>query len=269
MPAVTDRYPALLGAVAPDRDRLLAHPVYRAVADPDALRTFMETHVFAVWDFMSLLKTLQGRLTCTQVPWTPPRSRIAARLINEIVLGEESDEVAPGVMMSHFELYLEAMGELGADVGPITRFVAAVGEGAKVEVALEAAGVPAHARRFVKATLATAAHADVECVAASFLVGREDLVPSMFRRLLGSVERRREAVALRRYLARHIEVDEGQHGPLARRLLGELCGTDDARWRAATEAARSAIVARVALWDGVVASLSAAATGAGVVSLEA
>jgi hypothetical protein len=172
-------------------------------------------------------------------------------------------------MMSHFELYLEAMGELGADAGPIARFVAAVGEGAKAEVALEAAGVPAHARRFVKATLATAAHADVECVAASFLVGREDLVPSMFRRLLGSVERRREAVALRRYLARHIEVDEGQHGPLARRLLGELCGTDEARWRAATEAARSAIVARVALWDGVVASLCAAELGAGIVSLEA
>jgi hypothetical protein len=161
------------------------------------------------------------------------------------------------------------MAEVGADVGPITRFVAAVGEGAKAEVALEAAGVRAHARRFVKATLATAAHADVECVAASFLVGREDLVPAMFRRLLGSVERRREAVGLRRYLARHIEVDEGQHGPLARRLLGELCGADEARWRAATEAARSAIVARIALWDGVVASLPAAGTGVGVVSVEA
>ncbi len=264
-----DPYLTLLASIAPERERLLAHPVYRSVADPRALRTFMETHVFAVWDFMSLLKALQRALTCTNVPWTPPRSRAAARLINEIVLGEESDEVTPGVTMSHFELYLDAMNELGADAGPIMRFVAAIGDGTPAAVALETAGVPPHARCFVTATLATATHADVECVAASFLVGREDLVPAMFRRLLGGIEASREAVSLRQYLARHVEIDEGQHGPLARRLLGELCGRDEARWRAATAAARSAIAARTALWDGVVASLRTESVASGGVSVEA
>jgi hypothetical protein len=255
VPLVTDPYSALLVAVAPERERLLAHPVYRAVADPQALRTFMETHVFAVWDFMSLLKALQRRLTCVDLPWTPPRSRTAARLINAIVLGEESDEVAPGVTMSHFELYSDAMREAGADVAPLARFVAAIQKGAHVEAALQAIGVHPHVRRFVTGTMATAMHGDVEAVAASFLVGREDLVPEMFRRLLGTVEHTRNATSLRLYLARHIEVDEGEHGPLARRLLCELCGADEARWRKATDAARAAILARIALWDGVAAGL--------------
>ncbi len=252
-------YAALLTSVARERESLLSHAVYRSVADPHALRVFMETHVFAVWDFMSLLKALQRKLTCVTVPWTPPRSRTAARLINAIVLGEESDEVAPGVTMSHFELYLDAMRELGADVGPITRFVTAVGWGARPEAAIDAASLPLHARHarsFVQATLLTATEGDVEAIAASFLVGREDLVPAMFRRLLTGVERTRDAVSLRRYLTRHIEVDEGEHGPLARRLLCELCGNDEQRWRTATEAARAAIVARTALWDGVVKALA-------------
>jgi len=253
--ADSDPHRALLEAVSPERERLLMHPLYAAVSDARALRTFMQAHVFAVWDFMSLLKALQQRLTCVRAPWVPPRSRTAARLVNEIVLGEESDEVAPGVTMSHLELYLEAMEETGADTASIDRFVAAVREDVDVRRALELAEAPAHVRAFVSHTLATAARADVESIAASFFVGREDLVPAMFRRLLPEVERHRDAVSLRRYLARHIEVDEDQHGPLARRLLGELCGTDEKRWRAATEAARAAIVERLALWDGIVASL--------------
>ncbi|MGH7298560.1 MAG: DUF3050 domain-containing protein [Polyangiaceae bacterium] len=248
-----DPYRALLQAVAPERERLLAHSLYGTVTDPRALRTFMEAHVFAVWDFMSLLKALQQKLTCVAVPWTPPPSRAAARLINEIVLGEESDEVAPGLTMSHFELYVEAMTEVGADTGQITRFIAELGRGARVDVAIGALALAPHVGGFVRDTLATAMSSRVESIAASFLVGREDLVPAMFRRLLPSIERNRAANSLRRYLARHIEVDDGEHGPLARRLLGELCGSDLSRWHTATVAARTALRARIRLWDGVIA----------------
>ncbi len=256
-----DSYQGLFRRIAPERERLLAHAVYGAVAAPEALRTFMEAHVFAVWDFMSLLKALQRALTCVEVPWTPPRSRVAARLINEVVLGEESDEVRPGETMSHFELYVEAMREVGADTGPITRFVASVGRGTSVGAALDAARLPLHVRAFVEHTLATAACGEEERIAASFLIGREDLVPAMFRKMLPSVEKTGRAVSLRLYLVRHIEVDEGEHGPLARRLLSELCAGDESRWRRATEAARSAIHARLGLWDGVVESLRAPRLG--------
>jgi hypothetical protein len=258
-----DPFTTLEAELAPARARLLAHPVYRAVRDRAGVGVFMQAHAFAVWDFMSLLKSLQRRVTGVSVPWTPPRSRTAARLVNEIVLGEESDEVARGVTMSHYELYLEAMRELDVDTGPITSLVDALAAGAPFAAALAAVPAPPFVKAFVEGTMALALAGSVEAVAASFLFGREDLVPAMFRRLLPEIAGTRGAVSLRRYLQRHVEVDEGAHGPAARALLVDLCGDDPARWTTAARAARAALLARHELWDGVVRALGAHARAAG------
>jgi hypothetical protein len=254
-----DPYAALEAELAPARASLLAHPVYRAVRDRAGLGVFMGAHVFAVWDFMSLLKSLQHRLTGVSVPWTPPRSRTAARLVNEIVLAEESDEVTSGVTMSHFELYLDAMRELAFDTTPVTSFVGAIEARVPFGQALAAASTAPYVKQFVEGTLALATDGAVEAIAASFLFGREDLVPAMFRRLLPEVAGARDGVSLRRYLERHIEVDEGAHGPAARTLLVDLCGDDAACWKRASHAARTALAARLSLWDGVVRALGAQA----------
>jgi len=92
-------------AILPLRKLLLQHPVYQQLRHIDDLKILMEQHVFAVWDFMALLKALQNGLTSTNAPWMPVRNPKTRRLINEIVLEEESDIDSDGQPASHYEMY--------------------------------------------------------------------------------------------------------------------------------------------------------------------
>lgn len=250
------------------RDALVRHPVYSTLRTLDRLRGFMANHVFAVWDFMSLLKALQSRLTCVTTPWLPPPDPSAARIINEIVLCEESDEVSPGEYLDHFRLYLTAMREIGANTQPIEQFIEALRAGDDIEPALIAANVAPATRRFVLSTL-EAVHRPTHELAAVFLFGRESLIPLMFARILEMLDASDlHTVAFRTYLSRHVAVDGEQHGPEAKRLLARICGDDPMRWRDAVQAARNALEARRALWDGVVASFSGNSASSGPINTE-
>lgn len=282
--ASRELYDQLVDKITPTRGALASHWVYQLILDRDSLRKFMETHIFAVWDFMTLLKRLQQQLTCITTPWFRPESTDHARLINEIVLGEESDEVRPGIYMSHVSLYLAAMEEVGADSGPFDRFIASIQSGTTVEEALKAKDIPKGVADFVCNTMDMSLKKKHE-VASAFLFGREAIIPEMFRGILGQAEigdnsrakPRREQVktrlisALNRftndsfvqrdkglgtdifrlYLERHIELDEGSHGPMSERLLISLCGDSETNWREATESAQRALLARHKLWEGL------------------
>ncbi|KPM55095.1 heme oxygenase [Frankia sp. CcI49] len=241
----------LTAETAPVRDTVLAHPVYARLVSPDDVTAFMTSHVFAVWDFMSLLKSLQRTLTCVDVPWTPTVHRACRRLINEIVLVEESDEYG-GSYISHFELYLEAMEQAGADTGPIRRFLDELAAGTPVPAAITRAAVPAPAAAFVRATWDLLATAAPHALAAAFAFGREDLIPEMFTQVLaGNVE----MATFRDYLARHVAVDGEQHTPMAMEMLVALAGDDPRRWRECADVVRGCLQARAALWDGIAATL--------------
>jgi hypothetical protein len=251
-PATLSPLDQLMAATHGPRHALVAHPLYARLSELTLLQSFMRSHVFAVWDFMSLLKTLQRRLTCVDVPWMPPADIVCARWINEIVLGEETDEVRPGEYRSHFDLYLEAMGEAGADSLPVRRMLEALRAGAPVPTALEHA--PSAAREFVRHTLALT-QASTHEVAAAFLLGREHLLPSVFEHMLQAVLPLGGSTAsLRLYLERHILLDGGEHGDHAAALLTRLCGGDARKWHEAEGAALSSLRARQALWDGVLRS---------------
>lgn len=248
----------------PTNDRLLqkktelgAHPIFSEIHSLPVLQRFMESHVFAVWDFMSLTKRLQQELTCLQLPWLPPRDPHAARLINEIVLGEESDERPVQGHYSHFELYLDAMREIGASTVAIERFVALQQEGVSYDVALQSVDVDPATAGFVRQTLHTALHAPGHSVAAAFVHGRESVIPQMFQRILddwgiGS----EQAPTFRYYLERHIEVDAEDHGPAAEKLLARLVDGDPQRAQDAYACAIAAVESRIALWDGLRQSMS-------------
>lgn len=219
---------------------------------------FCERHVFCVWDFMSLLKSLQQDVTCISLPWVPVRDPEAARLINEIVLGEESDEMVPGRHISHFQWYLEAMEEIGADVGPVQRFVKRLRNGTPTDVALSDPAIPDESREFTRTTLSFL-EMPLHVRAAVFFYGREDLIPRMFLPMLHGLAREGlSCELLLGYLQRHIDVDGGHHGPLAEQLLERLFENDARRESDAQRAAIVALAARRQLWDATYATIKAA-----------
>ncbi len=241
---------ALKKSIEPIRRKVLAHDVYLSMKEIGDVATFMEHHVFAVWDFMSLLKSLQLQLTCVRVPWVPSGPSACRRLINEIVLVEESDELGEGYI-SHFELYLEGMRQAGADAKPMESFIARLRGGTSVPVALKAPSIPQAAAKFVGTTWRILDGAPVHCQAAAFAFGREDLIPDMFEQVIRIDDHGGKLAHFKDYLARHIEVDADEHTPMAMRMLIDLCGDDDRKWMQCADTVNTALRARIALWDAI------------------
>jgi hypothetical protein len=239
--------------LTPLKTALLDHPLYGAIDRLDSLRLFMEHHVFAVWDFMSLLKCLQRRLSCVEVPWLPAADPLGSRLINEIVLAEESDEDGKGGFASHFDLYHRAMTQCGADDVPLNAFLGELRRGKPALVALQAPGVPECAAQFVRQTFSFIKGGNLCAIASAFTFGREDLLPAVFQRIVDqlNVEAAGSLEDFKYYLKRHIGLDEAEHGPMANRLLVSLCGSDASRWQVAEQAAVDCLEARQALWNGI------------------
>ena len=243
------------------RAGLLNHPIYAEVASVEDLRRFMEDHVFAVWDFMSLLKRLQRDLTCTKVPWFPAENAKAARLINDIVIGEETDVDPDGSYVSHLDLYLRAMADVGASTRQFDTFRSLARVGTSVERAMVQTGVRPHVQAFVKHTMSLAQSGSTEEVVAAFFYGREDIIPDMFSRLQKTLpgtkddkDRLRHFVY---YIERHIELDGDSHGPMGRELLEGLVADSPQRNERALRAACNSIQARIELWNGTLSTLRA------------
>ncbi len=254
--AMNDQLAVLESSISQARNQLLEHPLYTRISDLASVRGFMQFHAFAVWDFMSLTKALQQQLTCTQVPWVPNPEPELARFINEIVLGEESDEDGNGGFTSHYELYLAAMREVGADTARITGFVERVQKTDDFDGLIARLAPEGGVFAFVDSTFSMIRRG-THAAAASFLFGREDVIPEMFAKVLEQEHLHEDARyrSLRWYLERHIELDGDHHGPLARRLLRSLCGDSDEKWEEARLAAEDSIAARIRLWDYVCGAL--------------
>src|SRR5258708_35545408 len=248
---------ALKDVLSSVRDRLIHHPVYQHVQSSAALRIFMQHHVYAVWDFMSLLKALQQALTVVSIPWVPRGSANTRYLINEIVVGEESDVDEEGRRTSHFELYLRAMQQAGADIVPVSRLLQAVEDGLSVEKAIRLHVPEPAVRDFMEFTFGTIASGKLHAIAAVFTFGREDLIPDMFLQIVQDLAKEApgQLTIFKYYLARHIEVDGGHHSHLAISMLEELCGEDALKWEEAASYAKAALESRIRLWDGVLATI--------------
>lgn len=238
--------------IQPLRQQIINHPIYAAIDSIDDLKIFMQYHVYAVWDFMSLLKSLQQSLTCTTVPWYPKGSADTRFLINEIVVGEESDIDLEGNRKSHFELYLDAMHQAKADTQPILDFIQHFLTSGQLSNAFQLAGTPAAAANFVTHTFDVINSKKDHLQAAVFTFGREDLIPNMFISMVNDLNQTSpdNISIFKYYLERHIEVDGDHHSHLAIQMTENLCGTNATYWQEAEKAVVASLEQRLALWEG-------------------
>lgn len=250
---IVDIKPKLL----PLRKKLQEHKIYKSIKSIEDIRFFMEQHVFAVWDFMSLLKQLQNQLSCTKVPWLPSGNPEDARLINEIVWGEESDLNRKGIAMSHFEMYLESMQSLGASTETINELQHRLEKGQTIDQALEEINLPQHILSFLRFTFEVISTKKNHIIAAVFTFGREDLIPDMFVEIIKNlmIPEEVDLSDLIYYFERHIEVDADEHGPMALKMVSNLCENDADKISEAVAYSKEALELRIGLWDGILKDL--------------
>ena len=246
-------------ALQPKINQLLEHSLYQKITTPEHLQIFMEHHVFAVWDFMSLLTALQEKLTKTTNPWVPVGNPETRYLINEIVLAEETDVNYFGDHQSHFEMYLDAMEKSGADTGRIKDFLLQVHHGTDIFLLIAATKLPLNIKVFLKNTFEVISEEKPHKIASAFTFGREGLIPGMFTSIIENVQQNfpKEDLSLfKYYFDRHIELDGDEHGPMAFKMVEELCGNDEKKWEEVKHTAEEALDARLELWKGIEEEIS-------------
>lgn len=242
------------------RKELLQHQLYTSIQKIEDIQTFMRSHVYAVWDFMSLLKSLQRQLTCVSSPWLPTGDANLRYLINEIVLAEETDVDAKGERMSHYEMYLRAMKAAGIETAAIEKQIINIAQAPAVLDAIPAASLPPHVEQFLQTTFSIIESGETHKVAAAFTYGREDLIPDMFTEIIEGLNTANLEIDLEKtqyYFDRHIELDGDEHGPMAHKMVALLCGDDTQKWEEATQAAKDCLKSRQLLFDGILLEITA------------
>ena len=248
---------SIVSYIESSQKELVEHNIYSKISTVEDLKIFMENHIYAVWDFMSLLKALQVNLTCTKNPWTPSENTQAARFINEIVLEEETDEIKDGKVISHFELYLQAMDQIGANTSKINDLINGIETSNNYRDFINNYDINQEIKEFLNFTFDVIESGETHKIAAAFTFGRENVIPDMFIEIVKGLNKENSNVAsdFIYYLERHIELDGDDHGPIALKMIENLCGNDKKKWEEVKEVSKKSIDMRIRLWSHISAQI--------------
>lgn len=242
------------------RKQLLNHTMYDNIKTIDDVKKFMLVHIYAVWDFMSLLVRLQKEITSVNIPWeNKPNISRFVRMINEIKTCEESDEsLIQGEYISHYDMYCKAMSELGIDIPPVPK-INVINFYSKFidseQLSRDNPNIAKPILDFIRFNLNLAYNGSIVEVISAFTYGREDLIPEMFNKLLPSLESvddyEDKLKWLKYYVKRHIEVDGDTHGPMMVEMLNYYCEDDIYKKIQSLQTAVLSLELRIKLWDYV------------------
>jgi Protein of unknown function (DUF3050) len=217
----------------------------------------MEQHVFAVWDFMCLLKELYRSVVSIFPPWFPPKDALSAHLICSILAEEEGDLTEDGKSyLSHYEIYITAMEKIGANTDPIKKLLTLLKGRHNIQDALSHIPIRSTTKDFVLTTFSFF-ELQAHQLASAFVYGREGITAAIFMPLLEQLEERSSSFnqdqlsTLIYYFKRHIELDDGEHYPKGIKMLSNLIGDDRNKLDEVEEVAVRAITSRINFLTGI------------------
>ena len=240
----------VLTKIKPLQARLANHELYSSLNNEVSIISFMELHVYSVWDFMNLLKYLQHELTCTSYPWIPKAVPKLSRLINEIVLEEESD-IINGSVTSHYYYYFKTLKYLKSDIDHLIKFNNDLNTLMSYEKLISQNYIPNPAKAFMTNTYSFIEEGLLS-VASAFAFGRESLVPSLFDPIKDQLKQSQNIKYndFISYLERHIELDGELHSKLAFEMV-EILATSPKDWEIIENVAVKALEARIRFWNEI------------------
>ena len=217
---------------------------------------FMESHIYSVWGFMSLLKSLQYALSSNNLPWIPTSNTTngLVNFINEIVLSEESEHIKGIGFISHFEIYLLAMEEIGAKVNNIKKLIKNIENNKKYKNAILDIKIHKEVRDFLDFDIKTSQSNSLPKIIGGFTLAREQVIPNMFEYIIPAIKDKKSAKHFITYLRRHISIDGDRHGPLASKLLETICSSNKDMCTAYQSGIKS-LKLRLKVWDKVASEL--------------
>lgn len=254
MENTTERVAYILNEIEDLKSELAAHCLYTKLQHMEDIHIFMEHHVFAVWDFMSLAKALQLHLDATQVIEKQTDNSKILGFVNGILTGGETDPNKKEIVLSHLEMYLELMDEIGANTTNIKKLIASSAAGLDIHEAMQIAQLTDEQQRILNFTQTIIATNEIHKIAVAATLVPEGMISNRFLKILKETEERDNLLVpkFKNYLNRYKAIDGNDYGLLSLEMVTHFCDSDGKKWVDILDIAMKTLSHRIYLWDAIV-----------------